>query len=218
MAPLEPDIAVIQECARPTLDFDQQQCVWFGANPTQGVGIVTRGAFTVIPGPFDSRLDHSVFPAIVSGPTSFHLLAVWAQPRPSYVRALLHALDTYAEFLRSAPSVIVGDFNCFAQWRGEAPSKWHDELARRLNAELHLVSAYHASPGFSPDAPEFPTHYWRWRECNPFHIDYCFVPATWRNAIRSVHIGAFSEQHWRSDHRPVVVDLDLPASALVAAG
>jgi len=37
-------------------------------------------------------------------------------------------------------------------------------------------------------------------------------------AIRSVRVGTFDEQHWRSDHRPVLVKLDLPSdTALVVA-
>jgi exonuclease III len=209
LASLEPDVTVLQECARPEARAPKGRYAWFGTNRTHGVGIVARRPFKVVPARLDVGLDHSAFPAVVTGPTRFHVLAVWALPRPSYVRAMLDALDAYDDFLRAAPSVVVGDFNCFAHWRGAAPSKRHVELARRLTDDFRLVSAYHGAPGYDPDVPERPTHFWRWREHHPFHIDYCFVPAAWRTAIRSVHVGAFSEQHWRSDHRPVVVDLDL---------
>jgi exonuclease III len=217
LAPLGPDIAVLQECARPEIARANGRWAWFGANPAHGVGIVARRPFRVTPGPVNVDLDHSAFPAIVTGPQRFHVLAVWALPRPTYVRAMLDALDAHDEFLRAAPSVVVGDFNCFAQWRGAAPSKRNAELARRLTKDFRLVSAYHRAPDYDPDVPERPTHFWRWREHHPFHIDYCFVPVEWSEAIRSVHIGAFSEQHWRSDHRPVVVDLDLPPSNVAAA-
>jgi hypothetical protein len=211
LAPLAPDIAVIQECARPRRNAGKH-CAWFGANPAHGVGVVARPPFKVTAGPISKALDHSAFPAVVSGPTVFHLLAIWALPRPSYVRALLNALDAYGTFLRQAPSIVVGDFNCFAEWRGKAPSQRHVELARRLRQDFGLVSAYHTSPHYDPTAVEMPTYFFRWREEHPFHIDYCFVPVSWRRAIRSVHVGHFSEQHWRSDHRPVIVDLDLPST------
>jgi hypothetical protein len=210
LAPLEADIAVLQECGRPDVATPPGQCAWFGTKPAHGVGIVAQRPFNVMPGPVNGALEHSAFPAIVAGPTNFHLLAVWALPRPTYVRAMLDALDAYDDFLRAAPSVVIGDFNCFAHWRGAAPSRRHAELARRLTNDFRLVSAYHGAPAYDPDLPEHPTYYWRWREQHPFHIDYCFVPVEWRGAIRSVHVGAFSEQHWRSDHRPVVVDLDVP--------
>ncbi|MDQ2666190.1 MAG: hypothetical protein M3Z05_09290 [Gemmatimonadota bacterium] len=91
-----------------------------------------------------------------------------------------------------------------------SPSKYHVELARRLADDFQLVSAYHSAPGRDEEAPEHPTHFWRWREHNPFHIHYCFVPMTWAPLIRSVHGGGFDEQHWRSDHRPLVVEVDVP--------
>ena len=199
LEPLNADVAVIQECSQPA-GRKSTRYAWFGTNPAHGVGVVARRPFKVTPGPSDPRLDHTAFPAIVSGPTRFHVLAVWALPRPTYVRALLGALDVYAEFLKAAPSIVVGDFNCFAQWRGKPPSK------------------YHVAPERDAEAPERPTHFWRWRERNPFHIDYCFVPAAWGRSIRSVHIGDFAEQHWRSDHRPVVVDVDLPYVAVSRSG
>jgi exonuclease III len=211
LAPLDADVAILQECSQPRKRTSRQHA-WFGSNPSHGVGIVARTPYRVRAGPADARFDHTAYPAVITGPVRFHVLAIWAMPRPSYVRALLDALDVYDDFLRAAPSIVVGDFNCFAQWQGSAPSKRHVELARRLADDFGLVSAYHAAPDRDAQAAEHPTHFWRWREHNPFHIDYCFVPSAWRPAIRTVHVSGFAEQHWRSDHRPVVVELALPAS------
>jgi endonuclease/exonuclease/phosphatase family metal-dependent hydrolase len=208
LAPLAPDVAVIQECAKPPARSGRR-VAWFGANPTHGVGVVCTPPFKVSRGRTDATLDHTAFPAVVTGPTAFHLLAIWALPRPSYVSAMLQALDTYADFLLSAPSVVIGDFNCFAQWQGDAPSRRHVELARRLRDEFSLISAYHAAPAYNASSPDDPTYFFRWEERRPFHIDYCFVPAAWRSAIQSVHVGRYDERHWRSDHRPLLVDLDL---------
>ena len=210
LAPLAPDIAVIQECAQPATMPPIGRVAWFGTNPRQGVGVVARPPYEVSPGVVEETLDHTAFPAIISGPVSFHVLAIWALPRPSYVRAMLRSLETYAEFLRAAPSVVIGDFNCFAQWNGKAPSKHHVELEHRLRDELALVSAYHSAPGYDPSKGEAPTYFFRWKKHRPFHIDYCFVPAAWRSAIKSVSVRPFKEGEWHSDHRPVVVELDLP--------
>ena len=213
LAPLRPDIAVIQECARPEPMPLGRRVAWFGTNPRQGVGVVASSPYRVTPGPVDTALDHTAFPAIVSGPVSFHILAIWALPRPSYVRAMLQSLEAYGSFLKDAPSVVIGDFNCFAQWEGKAPSKHHVELARWLGDELGLISAYHSAPAFNASATEAPTYFFRWKEDRPFHIDYCFVPAAWRSSIRSVGVRPFNETTWQSDHRPVVVELALPARA-----
>jgi endonuclease/exonuclease/phosphatase family metal-dependent hydrolase len=212
LAPLGPDIAVLQECAQPATCVAERSVVWSGSKPTHGVAVVAHLPFAVSRGPVSATLDHTAFPAVITGPMTFHLLAIWALPRPSYVRAVLKALETYDHFLRSAPSVVIGDFNCFAHWHGEAPSKAHVELARRLRDDLSLVSAYHNAPAYDPTAREEPTYFFRWEESRPFHIDYCFVPAAWRPAIRSVQVRGFGEQQWRSDHRPVIVDLDLPGA------
>ena len=216
LAPLDADVAILQECSPPAKRSSWQH-TWFGSNPEHGVGVVTRPPYRVRIGPVDARLDHTAYPVVITGPMRFHLLAIWAMPRPSYVRSLLDALDIYGDFLRKAPSVVVGDFNCFVRWQGVAPSKRHVELARRLADDFGLVSAYHSAPERDAQAVECPTHFWRWREHNPFHIDYCYVPAAWQPAIRSVHIGGFAEQHWRSDHRPVVVELDLPTATVQRA-
>jgi exonuclease III len=214
LAPLSPDIAVIQECAQPEPPIDGHSVAWFGDNPAHGVAVVARPPFKVRHGPVNPVLDHTAFPAVITGPVSFHVLAIWALPRPSYVRAVLHALEVYADFLLSAPSVVVGDFNCFPEWRGKAPSKAHIELARRLRDDFSLISSYHAAPAYEPLMSAAPTYFFRWEENRPFHIDYCFVPTSWRTAIRSVHVAQFDEPEWRSDHRPVLVDLDLPVSAV----
>jgi len=206
-----PDLTVLQECARPVASKRSEgRVVWFGDNPTHGVGVVVRGAFRVAAGPVDASFDHSAFPAVVTGPTQFNLLAVWALPRPSYVRSMSNALDVYSAFLKSGPSVVVGDFNCFAGWSGNPPTPRHVKLAHRLRDEFGLVSAYHAAPRHRAEHGDAPTHFWLWKETNPYHIDFCFVPAAWAKAIRAVHVEPFSEQAWRSDHRPVIVDLALP--------
>src|SRR4051794_6628335 len=105
LAPLEADVVVLQECSQPTKRSSRQHA-WFGANPAHGVGVVARAPFRVRAGAIDARLDHTAYPAIVTGPTRFHVLAIWAMPRPSYVRAMLDALDVYGDFLHAAPSVV----------------------------------------------------------------------------------------------------------------
>jgi endonuclease/exonuclease/phosphatase family metal-dependent hydrolase len=44
-------------------------------------------------------------------------------------------------------------------------------------------------------------------EDKPFHIDYVFVPKSWR--VKSVEAGSFQEWGHLSDHVPVVVDVTI---------
>jgi endonuclease/exonuclease/phosphatase family metal-dependent hydrolase len=54
-----------------------------------------------------------------------------------------------------------------------------------------------------------PPHFFMGRAVSPFHLDYCFVPATWATRITNVSVGTFDDRHDVSDHAPMVVDLAL---------
>ncbi|HQP39299.1 MAG TPA: hypothetical protein PLI95_29150, partial [Polyangiaceae bacterium] len=56
-----------------------------------------------------------------------------------------------------------------------------------------------------------PTRFHKGDESQPWHIDYCFIPPSWQDRIRQVEVGDFASWQGVSDHRPVVVDLDVDA-------
>ncbi len=80
-------------------------------------------------------------------------------------------------------------------------------LEERLEEEFGLVSAWHA---FKPGAPEPSTLYFRWKKEQGFHIDYCFIPKRWVPLIKDVSVPEFGGRAWRSDHRPMIVEIDVP--------
>ena len=45
------------------------------------------------------------------------------------------------------------------------------------------MSAWHALHG---DKRESSTHYFRWKEEQGFHIDYCFIPQAWASHVTDV--------------------------------
>jgi endonuclease/exonuclease/phosphatase family metal-dependent hydrolase len=82
------------------------------------------------------------------------------------------------------------------------------EAVRIIGQEFELVSAYHAHHQVAAGAEPHPTHFWRWQQSAPWHIDFCFIPERWVAKVREVPVDGFEE--WGdSDHRPVGVDLDL---------
>jgi endonuclease/exonuclease/phosphatase family metal-dependent hydrolase len=89
----------------------------------------------------------------------------------------------------------------------------HRELERQLQQEFGLVSAYHAATGERPGEESRPTHFWRWREAAPFHLDYCYLPEQWLPGLASVEIGSYAAWADASDHRPVIVDVIPPVCA-----
>lgn len=201
---LRPDICLLQECGRPQQLDDQ--CQWMGSNPRQGVAVITNGEWNVRPGPVDSAVPDSVYPYVISGPSTFHILAVWSKPRPTYVQAIHEGLDSYRDFARSAPTIVAGDFNSHACFDKGNPRWFHSTIVDRLREEFGLVSTFHSHSSESPDRPEPATIYWRWQETQPFHIDYCFIPQTWASYITAVEIGNYAD--WKdSDHRPLSVEI-----------
>lgn len=182
--------------------------MWFGSG-RKGVGVSTEGQWSVQDRGGAPEVSDSAFPAEVTGPVSFNLLAVWAQRRPSYVRAILSSLDHYGEFLRSAPSIVVGDFNSHPRWDKDDQKANHSILAARLRAEFGLVSAFHTFAERSGNVVEPATLYYQWKQDRGFHIDYCFFPESWASRLISVEIGNYQEWAKESDHRPLIVDFEL---------
>lgn len=84
---------------------------------------------------------------------------------------MLRAAEAYADLIPSEPTVIMGDFNSNAIWdKRRKLARDHGALVNAL-AELGLVSSYHHLFGQAHGAETRPTHYFRWHEPEPFHLD-----------------------------------------------
>lgn len=133
---------------------------------------------------------------------------VWTCDEEGYIQGLDKALDAYGDFLKAAPSIVLGDFNANAIWDNPNRSADFSRVANRLESEFGLKSAYH----FFFDEPfgseTIATHHFRWHEDEPFHIDYCFVPSYW--TIEGVTVGKYSDWGHISDHCPLIVDMSFP--------
>lgn len=200
---LVPDLAVFQEASesRTALGNDLRQ----GDNPKNGVVVIATNGLQAEFGHIDEAALWSIVPLKVSGTTNFHLLAVWTRYEAGYIRSLNKALDVYGDFLRSAPAIVMGDFNSNAIWDNPRRQTDFSRVALRLEREFGLQSAYHKffNERFGSDSRG--THHFRWNENAPFHIDYCFVPSTWR--VESVEVGEYANWGSTSDHCPLVVDV-----------
>ena len=206
---LAADIMVIQEIARPKQLM--ANVLWFGENPNQGMAVIARNDYQVDLLPTVADVPAYVIPIQVSGPHTFVLLAVCTmgeKPYP-YVRAACRAIVLYDDLFREHPVAMIGDFNSNAIWNKNHPKGInHAALLERL--EKHgLFSAYHAHYGEAHGEESRPTYYHQWKRNQPFHIDFCFLPNAWRNAIRDVDVGSWLAWEKCSDHRPLLVSLDL---------
>ena len=234
--PFGADVTIVQECWRPAAG--RTDCVWMGDDPKHGIAISVGRGWRISPvealpdvpryalpariarvsndfstdGAGDLAADGSA-DGLGSEAEDAFVLGVWTlDDRPHrYVKAAIRAVEMYADEIRARPTIIAGDFNSNAIWnRKRDDSRDHKYLVRML-AELGLVSAYHAFRGEEHGGETTPTFHMYKRESEPFHLDYCFVPAGW--TVANVAVGAYADWARDSDHRPLVVDVHAPTVA-----
>lgn len=213
---LEPDVAIIPECAHQELitahapKFKPSSFNWTGENKHKGLGVFTFGAFKAARSPKHREAFPYILPLRIDGPRQFNLLAVWAchNRENSYVYGLgplRRSISHYHDFIDSGPTIVAGDFNDNVKW--DKPNKLNKHVSNVSElAILGLQSAYHYSRGVDQGAEPEPTIYWRNRKVDgpQYHIDYCFAPNDWMASISSVTLGKFDDWVARglSDHVP----------------
>ncbi len=195
---LDVDVVTVQECNHTTVRQARDHgwsCGWLpGPGASKGLAVLARAPFEIT--------DHSspepffIAATIEGGPMPFTFVGFWAMDPAyaggSYVQQGTRLIGHLAA--DGLPVVVAGDFNA-------EKSKGHLRNVEALR-ELGLVSAYHQHRGLehTEKEPE-PTYFWRWKEDQPFHCDFVFVPATW--PIESVTVGTFDDYIGRrhlSDH------------------
>ena len=222
---LDPDIAIISECAEPRRLLargapESIVCdpVWVGENSNKGLAVFGFNGYSArLSEPYYPTLRY-IAPVHVDGPSSFDLLAVWAQnasaglTRKNQLGPMRRALTKYRHLFANGPALIAGDLNNNVFW--DRPG-WRMNHARAVSSmeSLGLVSAYHAVKAEAQGAESEPTLYWRDRKKDgpTYHIDYVFMPDDWVSRIRRFEIGCFED--WcgsgLSDHVPIIVDIDI---------
>lgn len=214
---LRPDFAIIQECECPdrlrsrSTSWHALPMVWCGDSPTKGLAIISfTGAQLEVDAIHDSSLKH-LLPAIIIGPRSFRLLAVWtkedAEQRAMYIGQAVLGVRRYAPFITGKATVVVGDFNSNQIWDRPDRRYRHAEMVGLLEGH-GLVSAYHHHYGEAQGAETRHTFYLYRKQERGFHIDYCFVPMAWTPLLKSVQVGTYADWRHLSDHCPMVVEFN----------
>lgn len=210
---LKPDIAVVQECSKKSVDDLQSHGfsgLWFGANLNKGLAVFCSKGLMLQAA--DEPFGKWVVP--VRGQWAggdFNLLAVWACPvgtkqADNYIGEVHRCLVKHRGWFSKSPVVAAGDFNSNVQWDANHPGRNHTEVVRLL-AGHGLAGAYHTHHEEKQGAETRPTYYFYRHQDKPFHIDYVFVPKAWQ--LESVEVGSFREWGHLSDHVPVVVDVTI---------
>ena len=219
---LQPDIAIIPECAEPKVvkkkanEFEFSNAVWIGKSTNKGLGVFTFGSFTAIKSPIFIPDFELFLPVKISGQQTFNLLAVWdfhyrsklpAHQNGAGTRA---ALRHYQEFISEEPSVVAGDFNNNVFWDKVHPGyAGNFSLVKDDLKSLGLESAYHQLGNHRYGEEPEPTLYWRMSRTQVYHIDYCFVSHDRSKQLTKVTVGEPEPWLHFSDHVPLVVEVEM---------
>jgi hypothetical protein len=215
LAELGPDIAVLPECACPEVllrrvspaRLGARTLLWDGTLPSRGLAVATFGPWRAHLSPTHRARSGSTLPVRLTGPAQLDLVGVWARPpRPDVghrtgPEPLGQALARVLPGLGDAPAVLAGDFN-----RALARTR-----LRTVLAEAGFVSAYHHVRGLSPGEETEATFYRLRRFPSRHHLDHVLVDGRTASAIRTVELHGGSRWSAWSDHRPMVVELELEA-------
>ncbi|CAN5455715.1 endonuclease/exonuclease/phosphatase family protein [soil metagenome] len=209
-----PDIIALQETSHVVdcVFASGYSFAWAG-KPTHGVGLAVKAPLEVVPGPAVENGPKGIFPFIVKSPSfCLHVLVVWTQREPHYIEDFLTSLDVYGAFLQEQRQrIVLGDFNAHPGFnKANGPRKAFEWIPNRLRDEFGLTSTYHRYHQKVHGDEHSPTHYFRWSEAAPFHIDYIFTPPTWR--IEGLSVGDFESWKAFSDHRPIIADFEVPSA------
>ena len=183
-------------------------CCWIRSEvPYKAVAVVSRNGYSVHPWPREPHVPGVFLPVSIQGPIDFHLLACWTQITGAYIEYCREVFESYQEFLLGKPSVIAGDLNSNAIFDYQHPKSNHTMTVDYLHKKFGLVSSYHKKLQAIQGKEEHPTFYMYRHQDKPFHLDYCFVPDRWE--IKGIDVGSWEEWHLKSDHCPLVVDIEI---------
>ena len=211
---LNPDIAIILECAAPEViiskcpDFAFTDALWCERSPHKGLGVFSFGDLHLSRYSSFSPRFEVFLPVKVAGRMRFNLLAVWSLNfRARSGVTMLDALRFYRRFLGSTDSIVAGDFNNSVFWDRPGKATNFSGIAAAL-ADLGLSSAYHAATGEAFAQERHPTLWFLKRPHQGYHIDYCFLPQSWLSSPVSVWVGQASQWLAHSDHAPLLISVN----------
>jgi exonuclease III len=208
LAPLKPDIAIIQEAPRPATKNTPER-LWFGGAKGVGIAVLAFNGYTLTRASRPASDTDPVRVVRVTGPaTDFNLFAVWGRADTKYIRGVYDRMLRHVRLARRRPTVLAGDLNSNTIWDRPRVPMNHTRFVAWMRDELDMVSAYHEHYAEPHGKESRPTYYFLWDKAKPFHIDYCFLPSSWRSRVRSVEVGGYEEWKGLSDHRPVVVEVE----------
>jgi hypothetical protein len=219
LAPLDADIVIVAEAEDLTRLAPADLSAWphrqwVGDIPHKGLLVMSKPAYplSILPN-YDHALRY-ILPLAVGGlGTDLKLLAAWTQRdrKGHHTVDLSVAIDRYLQD-SSGQAIVMGDLNSNAAWDAlHRRAVTHTQVVDQL-AGMDMVSVYHYLTGEAQASETIKTHAFRRDPENLFHIDYCFASRGLLGPDSRVMIPPVDEWVARSDHGPLVVDLQRPSA------
>lgn len=125
----------------------------------------------------------------------------------SYQDLVNEILDMLRDHIDGCEMVIGGDFNLTVGQRHPSEERATKDADRkiqdRLRDEFGLINCWQTA---NPDQPLPQTLRWASKSEVPFHCDGIFVPAGWRERLRSCKVISGGIWNDLSDHNPVIAE------------
>lgn len=199
---LKPDVVILPEVSqRHITESIAPFKAWVGSNPHKGLGVIgfTNRSYVLHEA---GRLLPWHIPFTVD---RLNIIGIWAHVRDKdlkYVRVTHEIVGRHTDFLTSAPSLIMGDFNSNTVWT-EHPGRNHSMLVEKLHG-LGLQSVYHQTESVAHGDETTETYFHTKKLHFGYHIDYAFLGG----ATGSLAIGRHEDWLMYSDHMPLILDIE----------
>ena len=153
------------------IDYFYYQKKW------KGLGIIWKKGQGIIPEWNNPEMNYGI-PLIVS---DYLILGIWPtkQQKPaeqkSYPQIAQEIIREYVPHFKDYKTLVIGDFNCYLN-QIDSTKQYGDIL--RVNEILEssgLHSIYHQQTGEALGQESTPTYYHRYRENDPFFLDYAYT-------------------------------------------
>ena len=183
-----------------------ENSAWVGdaGKTRKGVSVWSKHPFNICTP--NKKTSPSLGIAIDDSPLGdINILNLWGKPTPTYYEDLMRSLTAYDEFIKSRPTIILGDFNISPRLKGKQAQ--FNKLNSYFESELDMRSAYHHFKRETFGMETRTTLYFKWGHDGCYYCDYIYVPRSLCSRIKSVSVPGFKAFE-SSDHRPVICEFD----------
>ena len=206
---LEPDIAVISECASHVERVGPlERLAWVGSYGRRGLAVFARPE---LGGRVGAIFDIQWFIPVTFDGIDLRLLGVWAMNQRGTLGGDKYGrthkvLEAQHGFLETA-DLVIGDFNDNVRWDTRTRPSFTD-TTRILDGLGYENLYYRAHPEVIAGQEPIGTLYFHRHADEPYLIDHAFLRRSRLPDLQAFEIGEAAAWLEHSDHMPLLVDIE----------